>query len=60
MQYGQNVQVSLQQDGKKGKRLVIEIDLSQQGQASKSCLCRARHKPVYAEFLIMPSDVVSC
>jgi len=35
MQYGQNVEVSLQ-EGKKGKRLVIEVDLSVKGEPSNS------------------------
>ena len=35
MQYGQNVQVSLQ-NGKQGKRLIIEVDLSAEGEPSKS------------------------
>jgi hypothetical protein len=35
MQYGQNVEVALQ-DGKKGKRLVIEVDLGVQGTPSNT------------------------
>lgn len=35
MQYGDNVAVAVQ-DGKKGKRLVIEVDLSARGTPSKS------------------------
>jgi hypothetical protein len=58
MQYGQNVEVALQ-DGKKGKRLIIEVDLSAKGEPSKTGLCRARHKPLYAESLIMPSNLAN-
>jgi len=35
MQYGDNVEVSVQ-DGKKGKRLHIEVDLTSKGAPSKS------------------------
>ena len=35
MQLGQNVEVTIN-DGKKGKRLVIEVDLSAAGEPSKS------------------------
>jgi len=35
MQYGHNVEVSVQ-DGKKGKRLIIEVDLSVKGEPSRT------------------------